>query len=97
MSGITKKIQGKPWEMRGGRKPTASPVAIEAFTVRKISLMAVVLAGNPAVPARRRRFELRTSHPAPGERECRGRQSGAAWAEVGCLAPRDRRGALSWM
>ena len=50
-------------------------MAIGVFTARKILLMAVV-------PARRDRFELRTSRLAPSERECRGR----------LCAPRDREG-----
>jgi hypothetical protein len=68
--------------MRGGRKLAVSPVAIGAFIARKILLMAVVPAGIWVVPARRDRFELRTSRLAPSERECRGR----------LCAPRDREG-----
>src|SRR2546430_15203295 len=41
-----------PGEVRGGRKPGVSHVAIGVFTARKILLMAVVPAGNPPPPAR---------------------------------------------
>src|SRR5437762_4635826 len=52
-SELRRRYRENPREMRGVCKPTVSPVAMGAFTARKIVLMAVMPAGNPAVPAGR--------------------------------------------